>query len=398
MNIVQKYGGCYLKNMEDLSAIASHLAQSRENSDSLVLVTAAMQEIAEAMSARAASLETEIGSDKLDAMFSAAEKQTAALMAAALEREGLRAAVIEDIKGTSLSEVEVFAGKHELEMGRIEKALQEGVIPVVAGFQGIGKYGAEDVQGRYGAAATAVAIAAGLGCDCQLYGNTKGIYTREPAEEGSVIEKISYEEAMELIMLGESDLESRAIELAKAFGVEVYVGPAMEEEKSGGTYIMDRSLIVQEAAVTGLTVSDDIVVYTLKGMPTDGDRIAELFELLSDLSVNIDMISQQTCSEHSCAVSFSCSKDKISEIDQAFEVNQRLRELEIYKQDNLSLVSLVGVGMASHVGVAGRVFSVLAQQNIHHYNITTSEISISVAIDSSQKAAAVVSLSEAFGL
>lgn len=201
MNIVQKYGGCYLKNMEDLSAIASHLAQSRENSDSLVLVTAAMQEIAEAMSARAASLETEIGSDKLDAMFSAAEKQTAALMAAALEREGLRAAVIEDIKGTSLSEVEVFSGKHELEIGRIEKALQEGVIPVVAGFQGIGKYGAEDVQGRYGAAATAVAIAAGLGCDCQLYGNTKGIYTREPAEEGSVIEKISYEEAMELIML-----------------------------------------------------------------------------------------------------------------------------------------------------------------------------------------------------
>ena len=199
-------------------------------------------------------------------------------------------------------------------------------------------------------------------------------------------------------MLGESDLESRAIELAKAFGVTVYVGPALEEKKSGGTYIMDRSLIVQEAAVTGLTVSDDIVVYTLKGLPTDGDRIAELFELLSDLSVNIDMISQQTCSEHSCAVSFSCSKDKISDIDQAFEVNQRLRELEIYKQDDLSLVSLVGVGMASHVGVAGRVFSVLAQQNIHHYNITTSEISISVAIDSSQKAEAVVSLSEAFGL
>lgn len=161
---------------------------------------------------------------------------------------------------------------------------------------------------------------------------------------------------------------------------------------------MDRSLIVQEAAVTGLTVSDDIVVYTLKGLPTDGDRIAELFELLSDLAVNIDMISQQTCSDHCCAVSFSCSKDKVSEIDMAFEVNQRMRELEIFKQDDLSLVSLVGVGMASHVGVAGRVFSVLAQQNIRHYNITTSEISISVAIDSVQKAAAVVSLSEAFSL
>lgn len=398
MNIVQKYGGCYLKNMEDVSAIASHLAQNRENFDSLVLVTAAMQEIAEAMSARAAKLDVEIGSDKLDAMFSAAEQQTAALMAAALEKEGLQTEVIEDIRGTSLSEVEVFAGKHELQIDKVEKALRKGVIPVVAGFQGIGTYGSENVQGRYGAAATAVAIAAGLECDCQLYGNTKAIYTREPAEEGAVIEKISYEEAMELVMLGSSDLESRAIELAKAFGVKVYVGPALEEEKSGGTYIMDRSLIVQEAAVTGLTVSDDIVVYTLKGLPTDGDRIAELFELLSDLAVNIDMISQQTCSEHCCAVSFSCSRDKVCEIDMAFEVNQRMRELEIYKQDNLSLVSLVGVGMASHVGVAGRVFSVLAQRNIHHYNITTSEISISVAIDSEQKAAAVVSLSEAFGL
>lgn len=397
MSIVQKYGGCYLKNMEDLSAVAGHIAKTWKKAAGTVIVVAAMQEIAEAMSARAAALEAEIGTEKLDLMFSAAEQQTAALMAAALEREGLPAKAIADIRGNSLDLVDKAEGKHELEIGRVKEALADGYIPVVAGFQGIGTYNAGDVQGRYGAAATAVAIAAGLQCDCELYGNTKGIYTREP-EEGTVIREICYEEAMEMILLGGSDLESRAIELAKAFGVKVYVGPALEEEKYGGTYIMDRSLIVQEAAVTGITVSDDIVVYTLKGLPTAGDRIAELFELLSDLEVNIDMISQQTCSQNCCAVSFSCGKDKIAQIDKAFESNLRMRDLEISKQEHLSLVSLVGVGMASHVGVAGKVFGVLAQQGIHHYNITTSEISISAAIDNDQRAQAVVALSEAFSL
>ena len=398
MNSVQKFGGCYLKNMKDLSAIADHIAQAHKESDTLVVVVAAMQEIAEAMNRRAAELASEISEENLDMMFSAAESQTAALMAAALEKKGLAASAVVDIRGGSLDLIDRAEGKHELEIGKIKDIIEEGKIAVVAGFQGIGKYGAEDVQGRYGAAATAVAIAAGLACDCELYGNTKGIYTREPAEEGSVIEKISYEEAMELIMLGNSDLESRAIELAKAFGVKIYIGPALEEGKNGGTTIMDRNLIVQEAAVTGITASDDIVVYTLKGIPAAGDRIAELFELLGDLEVNIDMISQQACGENCCAVSFSCSKEKITDIDKAFEGNQRMRDLEISKQDDLCLISLIGVGMASHVGVASKVFGVLARQNIHHYNITTSEISISAAIDGTQKSRAIVALSEAFRL
>lgn len=126
--------------------------------------------------------------------------------------------------------------------------------------------------------------------------------------------------------------------------------------------------------------------------------MAELFELLGDLQVNIDMISQQTCSDSSCAVSFSCGREKIDDIEQAFAGNQRLRDLEIFRKENLSLVSLVGAGMASHTGVASKVFGVLAAKGVRHYNITTSEISISAAIDSSQKAEAVVALSEAFQL
>ena len=257
-----------------------------------------------------------------------------------------------------------------------------------------------DRLGRYGAAATAVAIAAGMECDCELYGNTKGIYTVEPEgnETGKLIPKICYDEAMEMLLLGESDLESRAIELANNFGVKIYVGPAFDTDKSGGTYIMDRKIIVQEGAVTGIRTSNNIVVYTMRGIPVHGDAIAELFEMLVDMSVNIDVISQQTCTAETCALSFSCDSDNIEIIDKALDSNIRFRELDITKEENICLVSLIGVGMASHVGVAGKTFAVLAQNNIRHYNITTSEISISAVIDADKRADAIIALSEAFNL
>ncbi|MGN0657961.1 MAG: ACT domain-containing protein [Emergencia sp.] len=394
MNIVEKYGGQYLRNMEDLSAIADWTAAS-DTAQGRVIVAAAMQEIAAAMSRRAEQLGPEIGKEHLDMMFSAAEQQTAALLAAALQQRGVPAEAVACIRGDSLDMVDRAEGRHELKTGKIREILQRGGVAVVAGFQGIGTYGQDDVKGRYGAAATAAAIAADLGCECCLYGNTQGIRTRE---NGRVMKAVSYEEAMELILLGDSDLESRAVELARAFDVKLYVGPAFEPERTGGTYIMDRSFIVQEGAVAGIAVSDNIVIYTLKGMPATGERIAELFEVLGDLEVNIDMISQQTCSSDICAVSFSCERERMEEIDRAFEGNQRLRDLEITRKEDLSLISLVGAGMASHTGVAGKVFGTLAAGGIRHYNITTSEISISAAVDTAQKAQAVVALSEAFQL
>lgn len=400
---VQKYGGCYLKDMSDLKAIAKHVASTHQSGDGLVIVVAAMHSIAKGILEMADNIDTEISSDELDSLFSSGEKQTAALMAVALGQEGLQASSVSDIKGYSLSDLDLEEGKHEINVEPIDDILSQGQIAVVAGFQGIGDFHSTDREGRYGAAATAVSIAAKLGCDCELYGNTKGIYTLDPSgvsksSQLKVIDEISYEEAMEMILLGKSDLESRALELGKRFDVKIYVGPALSNDKNGGTYIMDRSLIVKEAAVTGISLSDDIVVYTLNGISGKGDAIAELFQLLGDLEVNIDMISQQSGESGLSAVSFSCGKNKIPDIDKAFAGNQRLRNLKIGKRDDLTLVSIIGVGMASHVGVASKVFSVLASENIRHYNITTSEISISAAIDASNRSKAMVALGEAFDL
>ncbi len=400
MYLVQKYGGDYLKDMEGLAAIADYVAENRGELGQLVLVTAAMHEIAKEMMERAEQFKKGVGKPELDALFSASEYQTAALMASALEQRGVPARVISDIRGHSLSPADIESGKHEIILTDIEKALEEGLVPVISGFQGIGEFEMGDRMGRYGAAATAVAIAGALGCECELYGNTKKVYVIDPrvTEDRKKFDTISYDEAMEMIMLGEGDLEAEALQLADMLDVKLYVGPAFEKEKTGGTYIVDRKLIVGESAVSGISTYDGVVIYTIKGIPNQGDVVAELFELLGELKVNLNVISQQPYQENTSVVSFSCEKDDIERIDEALSINARFNSLDTSKFEDVCMISLVGVGMATHVGVAGKVFSTLAEEGIPQYNITTSEISISATIDAANKAKAIVALAEAFNL
>ena len=400
MYLVQKYGDGYLKNMEDLTKIADYVASHRQELGQLVLVTAAMHDIASEMMERAEQFREGVGKPELDALFSASEYQTAALMASALEQRGVPARVISDIRGHSLSQIDIESGKHELILDDIYTALDLGLVPVIAGFQGIGEYEMSDKKDRYGAAATAVAIAGSLECDCELYGLTRKVYVIDPraTEDRKKFDVISYDEALEMTMLGEGDLEADAIELAHMLNVRIYVGPAFEEEKTGGTYIVNRNLITSEAAVSGISTFDDVVIYTIKGVPNHGEEIAELFELLGELKVNLNVISQQPYQTDTCVVSFSCEQDDIQRIDDALAINARFKDLETAKQEDICMISLVGVGMATHVGVAGKVFATLAEQEIPHYNITTSEISISATIDAENKAKAIVALAEAFGL
>lgn len=399
MYLVQKYGGRYLRNNDDLKKIADYIVENRGDLGELILVVAAMHEIAREMMERAEEYKEGIRESELDALFSASEYQTAALMASALEQRGVPAKVISDIRGHSLTPLEMESGKHELVLTKVEKALGEGLVPVIAGFQGIGEFEMSDRLGRYGAAATAVAIAGALECDCELYGNTNRVYVKDPrvSEDRKKFDKISYEEAMELTMLGDGDLEAEAIELAQMLDVKLYVGPAFEE-KTEGTYIVDRSIIVEETAVSGISTFDDVVIYTIKGIPNQGEEIAELFELLGELKVNLNVISQQPYQGDTCVVSFSCDRPDIERIDEALAINARFNTLETAKMDDICMISLVGVGMAAHVGVAGKTFATLAEAGIPHYNITTSEISISTTIDKENKAKAVVALAEAFRL
>lgn len=150
--------------------------------------------------------------------------------------------------------------------------------------------------------------------------------------------------------------------------------------------------------VTGISISDNCVIYTLKGIKNDGKAAAEMFELLGELDINIDMISQYIAGDEECVISFSCTEGQVDAMDKAVAENPVFEDLSVEKQDHLAMISVVGVGMASHSGVASTVFSVLANEGIKYYQITTSEISISVTIDKSNKGKAVVALGEAFNL
>lgn len=402
MNLVQKYGGESIDSLQKVRDIAQNVAAAKKPGDGLVIVTGAMTGLTENIINMANAISNNIARAELDTFFAAGEQETAALMTTALREQGIDAVTVTQLRGRSLdlNDNVYDSNTIEIDTEELERLLSEDKVIVVAGFQGIGDYDADDVTGRYGAASTAVAIAAQLGCPCQLYGSVNEFYTAAPEvyPNAHVLKKISYEEAMELIVLGNIDLEGRAIELAKKYNVELYIGDMKSADKSGGTHIMNQNLIVESMPVTGISISENVVIYTLRGIENDGSAVADLFELLGQTDVNIDMISQQVAGDGTCTVSFSCDAKEAETLDQAIAGNAMLSALDTSKQDGLVLISLVGAGMASRSGVASTVFSVLAKEGIRYYQITTSEISISVTVDKENKGKAVIALGEAFNL
>ena len=397
MNTVQQYGSECIDCTDTIKIIAKETAKKKNPQDGLVIVVSAMGSIAESIMTNAGNIAENMVREDPHAMFSAGERQTAALMAVALEEAGLNAQVVTDIRGRSLEAKDHEESAVEIDTGKIEKLLDEGTIVVVTGSQGIGDHELKDMDRRCGASSTAVVIAAQLGCECELYGNAEGIHSVDPAVcPGSKILKTScYEEVMEMVLLGEANLESRALELAGMYNVKLHIKKPFN---NGGTKIMSRNLIVEPKVVSGVKVAGNIVIYTLRNINNNGRAVAELFDVLRDIDINIDMISQHNDGEGKCTVAFSCTGNQTEKMENALKSNPRLQGIEVSKQEDLSMVSIIGVGMASHSGVAGKVFNVLAEAGIPYYNITTSEISISVALDSENSSAAVVALGEAFRL
>ena len=161
---------------------------------------------------------------------------------------------------------------------------------------------------------------------------------------------------------------------------------------------MNDSIYIEEMPITGISISDDCAIYSLRGIENDGLAVANLFQLLADHHINVDMISKQVYSDNKCTISFSCTDAQAKDLDAAIDRHEILSEILIEKQPNLSILSLVGVGMATATGVASKVFSILAKEGIMYYQITTSEISISVTVNRDEKIKAVIALCEAFGL
>lgn len=401
MNVVQKYGGTSLESLDKIRAVAKHIASFRKEGDGIVIVASAMGKTTVELIALAKELSDDVPKRELDALLATGEQKTVALLAIALQSLGVPAVSMTGFQsGFITTDHHSKARIKEIDTERTEQFLKEGKVVVLTGFQGISEDGDITTLGRGGSDTTAVAIAAQLGWDCEIYTDVAAVFTTDPKinPNAKKLDRITYEELMELSSSGGSLLETRSVELAKKYNVKLFIGKSLESDKRKGTYVMNDSIYIEEMPVTGISISDDCAIYSLRGMENDGVVIAKLFQLLADLHINVDMISKQTYGDNKCTISFSCTDEQARDLDRAIENNEFLSEIAVEKQPNLSILSLVGVGMATATGVASKVFSILAKEGIMYYQITTSEISISVTVNRDEKIKAVIALCEAFGL
>lgn len=402
MNVVQKYGGTSLETIEKIQAVAKHIADNKKPGDGIVIVASAMGKTTDQLIQLAKQISEDVPKRELDALLATGEQQTVALLAIALQKLGIDAVSMTGFQsGFVTTDFHTKARIKEINTERVEQLIEEGKIPVVAGFQGMSENGDITTLGRGGSDLTAVAIAAHLAWDCEIYTDVDSLHTTDPRvfPQAKQLHHITYEEMMEMSSLGAGVLETRSVELAKKYNVKLFLGRALENDKSKGTYIMsNNNLLVEDMPITGISFQDDCTIFNIKGVKNDGKTVADLFNLLGELNINVDMISQQITGENECSVSFSCTINQGNELSAAIQNNSVLNGLTIEKQDGLAMISLVGVGMANHSGVASKVFTILATEQIPYYQITTSEISISVTVDVEKKVKAVIALCEAFGL
>lgn len=392
MNVVQKYSGQSIDSIKGIKALAEYIAANRNEADGMVLVVGAMASTNERLEALARQAGAKVPKRELDALLTTGEQQTAALLSIALNNVGVPADSVNGMQSGFISnEFQTGTKVQEFETRKVRDVIDAGRVAVVAGSQGLSEYG--DV--------TAVAIAADLGWPCEMYGDADCLYTVDPDiyADAKPLKGITYEEMMELAHHGSDVLETRSVELAKKYDVQLFFGKAMESDKSKGTYIMNReNLLVEDMPITGMSIQEDIVIFTLRDIANDGQAVAEVFKMLAEMGINVDMISQQSTGEDTCSVSFSCTAEQGDDLSVRVQENEIFAGATVDMEEGLAMISLAGVGMASHSGVASQVFSVLAVNGIRYYHITTSEISISVTVDMESKINAAIALSKAFDL
>jgi aspartate kinase len=286
-----------------------------------------------------------------------------------------------------------------LGLGRVRRALAEGRIPVVAGFQGITSEGELTTLGRGGSDLTAVALAVGLkACRCELYKDVPGIFTADPRIEprAGKIAALTYEEMLELASLGASVIHARSVELAGRYGVPLAIRSSFTTEE-GTTVGKDESRL-ERVAVRGVTVDRNQAKVTLRDVPDRPGMAARIFDAVAKAHVNVDMIIQNISAKGSTDLSFTVSQGGLPKVRHALGRLSRELKVPLEEDDGIAKVSVVGVGMRSHSGVAARAFRALGQAGINIQMITTSEIRISCAVSREDAEPAVRALHRAFGL
>ena len=400
--IVQKYGGTSVGSIECIEAVAKKISEFRDKGDDVVVVVSAMSGETNRLTALAMEMMEQPTPREMDVLLSTGEQVTIALLCMALEKRGYGARSFTGGQVRILTdEAHTKARIREIDGSRIQAQLEQGEVVVVAGFQGVDESGDITTLGRGGSDTTAVALAASLKAkECQIYTDVKGVYTTDPrvVEDAKLLKSITFEEMLELASLGTKVLQIRSVEFAGKYKVPLRVLSTFEE--GAGTLIsLEEDTDMEDPAIAGIAFERDEAKLTVAGVPDVPGIAYNVIGPVSEAGIEVDVIVQNAAADGSNDITFTVKRsesDKTKVILDKLATTLKAKGVVLDKK--VCKVSLVGVGMRSHAGIASRMFKVLADENINIQIITTSEIKISVVIEEKYLELAVRSLHSTFDL
>ena len=399
--IVQKYGGTSVGTIEKIGKVADKISALAKSGDQIVVAVSAMSGETNRLLALANEMSDKPHSRELDVIISTGEQVTIALLTMALHDRGCDA---RSYTGTQIKMLtDSTHGKariREVQSGTMQKDLDEGRVVVVAGFQGVDEHGNITTLGRGGSDTTAVAIAAALKADeCQIYTDVDGVYTTDPRVEPKArkLDHITFEEMLEMASLGSKVLQIRSVEFAGKYNVPLRVLHSFEE--GSGTLIAMEDDDVEQALISGIAFNRDEAQLTMTGVPDQPGVASKILGPITDANIEIDMIVQNIAADGCTDFTFTVHRNDYEvALDLLEKTAAKLGAKKAIGDDKIVKVSLVGVGMRSHAGIASTMFQTLADENINIRMISTSEIKVSVVLDEKYLELSVRSLHEAFGL
>jgi aspartate kinase len=402
--IVQKYGGTSVASVERIKQVAERVAKFKMLGHQVVVVLSAMSGETNRLINLAKEIQAEPDPRELDVLVSTGEQVTIALLAMALKDLGLRArsytgSQVRIVTDSAFTKARIL----DIDNQRLRDNLNAGCVVVVAGFQGVDEEGNITTLGRGGSDTTGVALAAALHADeCQIYTDVDGVYTTDPriVPNARRLDTITFEEMLEMASLGSKVLQIRSVEFAGKYKVKLRVLSSFEEDSSSGTLItFEDNRTMEQPIISGIAFNRDEAKITVLGVPDTPGVAFQILGPVADANIDVDMIIQNTGANHTTDFTFTVNRSEYTRAMDLLEtLKPKLGAREIIGDKTIAKLSIVGVGMRSHVGIASTMFKTLAKENINIRMISTSEIKISVVIDEKYLELAVRVLHDAFEL
>jgi aspartate kinase len=401
--LVQKYGGTSVGTVERIQAVAEKVAKFKQQGHDLVVVVSAMSGETNRLVGLAKEMQAMPDPREMDVLLSTGEQVTIALLCMALKANGCEARSYTGGQVKIITDdTHTKARIQSIDEKNIRADLNVGRVVVVAGFQGVDENGSITTLGRGGSDTTGVALAAALKADeCQIYTDVDGVYTTDPriVSAAKRLERVTFEEMLELASLGSKVLQIRAVEFAGKYNVPLRVLHSFQEGSGTLITIDEEFSTMEQPVISGIALNRDEAKVTIAGIPDIPGVASKVLTPVSDANIEVDVIVQNVAADKTTDLTFTVNRSDMLRARAVMEaVAKELGAQSVSTDDTVIKISIVGVGMRSHVGVASQMFKTLAEENINIQMITTSEIKISVIIEERYAELAVRSLHTAFGL